>query len=128
MKNPSRSSASALALAVAFSVVVLGAGWTTLASFSGGGAADTADTATFTTHGGNLRFEFTVQPNSSGPVPLLLKMYPKGAPVDAHERVRLQCIDCNGPQTKEAGKVPAGTYYLHVTTSRPWTLKVEESQ
>jgi hypothetical protein len=55
-------------------------------------------------------------------------MYPKGAPVDAHEKVRLQCIDCDGPQTKDAGKVPAGTYYLHVTTSRPWTLKVEESQ
>lgn len=104
---------------------VFAAGWTTIASFSGTG---TADTATFTTHGRNVRFEFTVQPNSSGPVPLLLKMYPKGAPVDAHEQVRLQCTDCSGPQTKDAGRVPVGTYYLHITTSRPWTLKVEESQ
>lgn len=113
--------ASILTMAVV--AVVHGDTWKTLASFSGKG---TEDTAAFTTHGGDLRFEFTVQPNSSGPVPLLLKMYPKGAPADAHSLIRLQCTDCNGLQTKDAGKVPAGTYYLRVTTSRPWTLKVEE--
>jgi len=121
----SRRLLAAVIITAASAAFAIAATWTTIASFSGSGAADTA---TFTTHGGTLRFEFTVQPNSSGPVPLLLKMYPKGAPVDANEKVRIQCIDCSGPQTKDAGKVSAGTYYLHISTSRPWTLKVEESQ
>lgn len=124
MPMRARTSAAVVAFILACATLGRAASWTTIASFSGSG---TKDTATFTTHGGSLRFEVTVQPNSSGPAPLLLKMYPKGAPVDANERVRLQCLDCKGPQTLEAGKVPAGTYYLDITTSRPWTLKVEES-
>ncbi|MGH9410688.1 MAG: hypothetical protein ACRD1V_14690 [Vicinamibacterales bacterium] len=119
-----RISAAAVVLAVISVSAASAAAWTTIATFSGSG---TQDTAAFTATGGNLRFDVTVQPNSSGPVPLLLKMYPKGAPVDAHERVRLQCIDCKGPQILDAGKVAAGTYFVHVTTSRPWTMKVEEN-
>src|SRR3954470_9507606 len=95
--------------------------WTQVASFSGSGDKP-EDTPSFTTHGGKLRFTFTVQPNSSGPVPFLSKMYPKGSPVTANELRRTQCIDCKGKQTDDLGSVRAGSYYLHVITSRPWTL------
>src|SRR5678816_2602479 len=72
--------------------------WSQVASFSGpGGKPD--DTAVFTTHGGKVRFTFTVQPNSSGPVPFMANMYPKGVPVSPNELHRAQCIDCKGKQS-----------------------------
>ena len=101
--------------------------WTPIATFSGSGDKP-EDTAPFTTHGGKVRFSFTVQPNSSGPVPFLSKMYPKGSPVTANELRRTQCLDCKGKQIDELGNLRAGGYYLHVTTSRPWTLVVEETK
>ena len=101
--------------------------WTQIASFSGSGDKP-EDTAPFTTHGGKVRFTFTVQPNSSGPVPFLSKMYPKGSPATANELRRTQCIECKGKQTDDLGNVRAGSYYLHVITSRPWTLVVEETR
>jgi hypothetical protein len=101
--------------------------WTQVASFRGPGGKP-EDTAVFTTHGGNVRFTFTVQPNSSGPVPFMANMYPKGAPVSPNELHRAQCIDCKGKQTDDLGNVRAGSYYLHVITSRPWTLIVEEAK
>jgi hypothetical protein len=101
--------------------------WTQVASFSGGGGKP-EDTAVFTTHGGKVRFTFTVQPNSSGPVPFMANMYPKGAPVSPNELHRAQCIDCKGKQTDDLGNLRAGSYYLHVMTSRPWALIVEETQ
>jgi hypothetical protein len=101
--------------------------WSQIASFAGlGGKPE--DTAPFATHGGKVRFTFTVQPNSSGPVPFLTTMYPKGAPVTPNELHRTQCIDCKGKLTDDLGNVRAGSYYLHVLTSRPWTLVVEESK
>ena len=100
--------------------------WTQIATFSGSGDKP-EDTAPFTTHGGKVRFTFTVQPNSSGPVPFLSKMYPKASPVTPNELRRTQCIDCKGKQTDDLGDVRAGSYYLHVITSRPWTLVVEET-
>jgi hypothetical protein len=101
--------------------------WTQIASFNGSGEKP-EDTAPFTTHGGKVRFTFTVQPNSSGPVPFLSKMYPKGSPATANELRRTQCIDCKGKQTDDLGSVRAGSYYLHIITSRPWTLVVEEAK
>jgi hypothetical protein len=103
------------------------ANWTTVASFSGPGGKP-QDTSPFTTRGGKVRFLFTVQPNSSGPVPFLSQMFPKGAPVSANELRRTSCVSCDGPQTDDLGSVRAGSYYLHVITSRPWTLTVQESQ
>jgi hypothetical protein len=101
--------------------------WIQIASFSGSGDKP-EDTAPFTTHGGKVRFTFTVQPNSSGSVPFLSKMYPKGSPVTPNELRRTQCIDCKGKQFDDLGNVRAGSYYLHVITSRPWTLVVEETK
>jgi hypothetical protein len=101
--------------------------WNQVASFSGAGGKP-EDTAVFTTHGGKVRFTFTVQPNSSGPVPFMANMYPKGAPVSPNELHRAQCIDCKGKQTDDLGNVRAGSYYLHVITSRPWTLIIEEAK
>lgn len=101
--------------------------WGQVASFSGPGGKP-EDTAPFTTHGGKVRFTFTVQPNSSGPVPFMANMYPKGAPVSPNELHRAQCIDCKGKQADDLGNVRAGSYYLHVITSRPWTLIVEEAK
>ena len=112
---------------IGFSTVSAADSWNQLASFSGTGDKP-EDTAAFTTHGGKVRFTFTVQPNSSGPVPFLSKMYPKGSPVTANELRRTQCIDCKGKQTDDLGNVRAGSYYLHVITSRPWTLVVEEAR
>ncbi|HEX7136839.1 MAG TPA: hypothetical protein VF219_03295, partial [Vicinamibacterales bacterium] len=74
-----------------------------------------------------VRFTFTVRPNSSGTVPFMANMYPKGAPVTPNELHRAQCVDCKGKQTDDLGSVRAGSYYLHVITSRPWTL-VEEAK
>jgi hypothetical protein len=37
-------------------------------------------------------------------------------------------IDCKGKQTDDLGNVRAAGYYLHVITSRPWTLIVEEAK
>jgi len=102
-------------------------GWTTVATFNGPGGKP-QDTAVFTTHGAKVRFQFTVQPNSSGPVPFLSQMFPKGAPVSANELRRTSCASCDGPQTDDLGNVRAGSYYLHVITSRPWTLTVQENQ
>jgi hypothetical protein len=105
----------------------LNATWTTVAMFNGPGGKP-LDTAPFTTHGGKVRFLFPVEPNSSGPVPFLSQMFPKGAPVSANELRRTTCVSCDGPQTDDLGNVRAGSYYLHVVTSRPWTLTVQESQ
>ena len=112
---------------IGFPAVSAAESWTQIASFSGSGDKP-EDTAPFTTHGGKVRFTFTVQPNSSGPVPFLSKMYPKGSPATANELRRTQCIDCKGKQTDDLGNVRAGSYYLHVITSRPWTLVVEEAK
>jgi hypothetical protein len=112
---------------IRLSAVVAADTWTQIASFSGSGDKP-EDTAPFTTHGGKVRFTFTVQPNSSGSVPFLSKMYPKGSPVTPNELRRTQCIDCKGKQTDDLGNVRAGSYYLHVITSRPWTLVVEETK
>src|SRR5262249_18320349 len=101
--------------------------WSQVAGFSGPGGKPEY-TAPFSTHGGNVRFTFTVRPNSSGPVPFMANMYPKGAPVSPNELHRAQCIDCTGKQTDDLGNVRAGSYYLHVITSRPWTLIVEEAK
>jgi hypothetical protein len=101
--------------------------WTQVANLSGPGGKP-ENTEPFTTHGGKVRFTFTVQPNSSGPVPFLAKMYPKGSPVTANELHRTQCIDCKGKQTDDLGSVRAGSYYLNVITSRPWTLAIEEAK
>jgi hypothetical protein len=101
--------------------------WSQVASFNGAGGKP-EDTAVFTTHGGKVRFTFTVQPNSSGPVPFMANMYSKGAQVSPNELHRAQCIDCKGKQTDDLGNVRAGSYYLHVITSRPWSLIVEEAK
>ena len=103
------------------------ASWTTVATFNGPGGKP-LDTSSFTTQGGKVRFLFTVQPNTSGPVPFLVQMFPKGAPVSANELHRTSCVSCDGAQTDDLGNVRAGSYYLHVVTSRPWTLTVQESR
>jgi hypothetical protein len=101
--------------------------WSQIASLAGpGGKAE--DTVLFATHGGKVRFTVTVQPNNSGPVPFLATMYPKGSPVTPNELHRTQCIDCKGKLTDDLGNVRVGSYYLHVITSRPWTLVVEETK
>jgi hypothetical protein len=102
-------------------------GWSTVATFSGTGE-HSQDTSAFSLHEGKVRFRFTVQPNSSGPVPLLAQMFPEGAPVSPNELHRTSCASCDGPQTDDLGNVRAGRYYLHVITSRPWTLTVEEAR
>jgi hypothetical protein len=117
----------AVVLIAAASISLQGAGWTTVSTFSGPGGKP-QDTAAFATHGGKVRVLFTVQPNSSGPVPFLLQMFPKGAPVSANELHRTSCISCDGPQTDDFGNVREGSYYLHVITSRPWTLTVQENR
>ena len=116
-----------LIAAAAVSAVLAAPAWKSVATFSGDGGKP-YDTMPFTTHGGHVRFVFTVQPNSSGPVPFLDQMFPKGAPVSANELHRGSCVSCNGKQTDDLGNVRAGTYYLHIVTSRPWTLTVEEDQ
>lgn len=100
-------------------------GWTTVTTFNGGGASP-QNTTPFTLHGGKVRFLFTVQPNNSGPVPFLSQMFTEGAPVSANELRRTSCASCDGQQTDDLGSVRAGSYYLHVITSRPWTLTVQE--
>ena len=97
-----------------------------MATFHGdGGKAE--DTAAFTVHGGKVRFLYTVQPNDVGPVPFLWSMYDQGTPVKpASPRAGNSCASCDGEQTNDLGTVPAGSYYLHVITSRPWKLTVLE--
>jgi hypothetical protein len=104
-----------------------GSGWTTVATFNGTGEQP-QDTAPFATLGGKVRFLFSVQPNSSGPVPFLSQMFPEGMPVGANEIRRTSCASCDGQQTDDLGTVRAGRYYLHVITSRPWTLTVQEAK
>jgi hypothetical protein len=100
--------------------------WTTVATFSGNGGPG-ENTAPFTLHGGSVQVIYTVQPNDSGPVPFLSTMFHKGDPYDpAHELGRNSCASCDGKQSNDLGKVPAGDYYLHVITSRPWNLVVQE--
>jgi hypothetical protein len=102
-----------------------GGGWTKVATFNGTG--DTPqNTQPFTVHGGKVRFRFTVKPNDVGPVPFLSQMFPEGAPVSPNELRRTSCASCDGQQVDELGSVRSGRYYLHVITSRPWTLTVEE--
>ena len=38
------------------------------------------------------------------------------------------CVSCDGEHVGNAERVAAGSYYVHVLTSRPWTLKVEEAR
>jgi hypothetical protein len=103
------------------------AGWTTVATFTGdGGPAH--DTTAFAVHGRKVRVVFTVQRNSSGPVPLLWSLFREGTSGVKNELERHACVSCDGLQTNEIGIVRAGSYYLHVITSRPWTLTVEEAQ
>jgi hypothetical protein len=103
------------------------AGWTTVATFKGDdGSAH--DTKPFTVHGRKVRLVYTVQPNSSGPVPFLVTLFREGTSGVKNELGRNACVSCDGQQTNELGTVPAGSYYLHVITSRPWTLTVEEAQ
>ncbi len=103
------------------------AGWTTVATFNGDGGP-AYDTKAFAVHGRKVRVVFTVQPNSSGPVPLLLTLFREGTSGVKNELGRETCVSCDGPQTKELGIVRAGNCYLHVITSRPWTVTVEEAQ
>jgi hypothetical protein len=104
-----------------------GSGWTAVTSFNGDGRAP-QDTAPFTVQSGKVRLVYTVQPNDSGPVPFLWQMFRVGTPVGPNESGRNSCVSCDGPQTNDLGSVPAGNYYLHVITSRPWKLTVEESR
>jgi len=104
-----------------------GSGWTAVASFNGDGRAP-QDTAPFTVQSGKVRLVYTVQPNDSGPVPFLWQMFRVGTPVGPNESGRNSCVSCNGQQTNDLGSVPAANYYLHVITSRPWKLTVEESR
>jgi hypothetical protein len=105
----------------------VGATSATVATFSGDGGAP-QDTGPFTVHGGAVRFVYSVQPNDVGPVPFLWSMFNQGAPINpASPRARDSCASCDGQQTDELGVVPPGSYYLHVITSRPWTLTVVEA-
>ncbi|MCW2640652.1 MAG: hypothetical protein JWP76_2958 [Dactylosporangium sp.] len=99
----------------------------TVATFSGDGSA-AQDTAPFTLNGTKVRVVYTVQPNDVGPVPFKWSMFAQGAAVNpASPRAANSCASCDGKQTNDLGVVPAGGYYLHVITSRPWTLTVEQS-
>jgi hypothetical protein len=101
--------------------------WRNVVTFKGEGGAP-QDTAPFTIRGEKVRFLFTVQPNSSGPVPFLSQMFPEGAPVSPNELRRTSCASCDGQQTDDLGNVRPGSYYLHVITSRPWTLTMQETK
>jgi hypothetical protein len=101
--------------------------WTTVATFKGDGGSP-YDTKPFAVRGRKVRFVYTVQPNSSGPVPLLWQLFREGTSGVKNELGRNSCVSCDGQQTNELGTVPAGSYYLHVITSRPWSLSVEEAQ
>ena len=101
-------------------------GLSTVATLSGTGA-EPQDTLPFTLHGGSVQFVYEVQPNDVGPVPLLWKLYRKGEPANPASAVASDsCASCAGKQSNDLGKVPAGDYYLHLITSRPWTLTVQE--
>jgi hypothetical protein len=102
------------------------AGWTTVATFKGDGGS--TDTKPFAVHGRKVRLVYTVEPNSSGPVPFLVTLFLEGTSGVKNELGREACVSCDGKQTNELGSVRAGSYYLHVITSRPWTLTVEEAQ
>ena len=101
--------------------------WTTIATFKGDGGSP-YDTKPFAVRGRKVRFVYTVQPNGSGPVPLLWQLFREGTSGVKNELGRNSCVSCDGQQTNELGTVPAGSYYLHVITSRPWSLSVEEAQ
>ena len=103
------------------------AGWVTVATLTGDGGRP-HDTKPFAVHGRKVKLVYTVQPNSSGPVPLLWQLFREGTSGVNSELGRNSCVSCDGQQTNELGTVPAGRYYLHVITSRPWTLTVEETQ
>jgi len=103
------------------------AGWTTVATFKGDGG-HAFDTKPFAVHGRNIRVVYTVEPNSSGPVPLLWSVFREGTSGVQNELGRHACVSCNGKQTDEVGAFAAGSYYLRVLTSRPWTMTVEEAQ
>jgi hypothetical protein len=102
------------------------ASWQAVATFNGDGASP-RDTNPFLVHGRQVRLVFTVKPNGSGPVPLLWQLFRDGTSDVKNELGRNACVACDGPQTNELGTVPAGRYYLHVITSRPWMLTVEEA-
>jgi hypothetical protein len=100
--------------------------WTTVATLSGKGG-NAQDTAPFSLHGGQVKFIYSVEPNDSGPVPFLWKLYRKGDAVNpTNTRASNSCASCDGKQTNDLDQVPAGDYFLHVTTSRSWTLVVQE--
>jgi len=102
-------------------------GWTMVATVAGDGSA-VKDSAPFATHGGKVRVVFTVQPNSTGPVPLKWVMFKEGAPSGPLGVIEDSCVSCDGEHVGNPERVPAGSYYVHVLTSRPWTLKVEEAR
>ena len=97
-----------------------------VATFHGDGGAPYDSTA-FAVHGGHVQLVYTVQPNETGPVPFLWAMYPQGAqPGPTNQRAGDSCPSCDGKQTNDLGSVPAGSYFLRITTSRQWTLTVIE--
>jgi len=102
-------------------------GWTTVATVTGDGTA-VKDSAPFATHGGKVRVLFTVQPNSTGPVPLKWAMFKEGTPSGPLGVIEDSCVSCDGEHVGNPERVAAGSYYVHVLTSRPWTLKVEEAR
>src|ERR1700730_5048827 len=80
------------------------AGWPTVATFKGDGGP-AYDTKAFAVHGRKVRVAFTVQPNSSGPVPLLWSLFREGTSCVKNELERHACVSCDGPQTNEIGIV-----------------------
>ena len=109
----------------AYAIHASAPGWTTVATFKGDGVSP-HDTKPFAVHGRKVRLVYTVEPNSSGPVPLLWQLFREGTSGVKSELGRNSCVSCDGQQTNDLGTVPAGSYYLHVITSRPWTLAIEE--
>jgi hypothetical protein len=102
-------------------------GWTTVATVTGDGSA-VKDSAVFATHGGKVRVVFTVQPNSTGPVPLKWAMFKEGMPVGPLGVIEDSCVSCDGEHAGAPERVAAGSYYVHVLTSGPWTLRIEEAR
>ena len=98
-----------------------------MATVTGEGGV-TKDSTPFTVRGGKVRVVFTVQPNSTGPVPLKWVMFKEGTPPGPLGVIEDSCASCDGEHIGSPERVAAGSYYVHVLTSRPWTLRVEETR
>ena len=98
-----------------------------MATVTGEGGV-TKDSAPFAVPGGKVRVVFTVQPNTTGPVPLKWVMFKEGTPPGPLGVIEDSCVSCDGEHTGNPERVAAGSYYMHVLTSRPWTLRVEEAR